>query len=119
MPRTCIKSEAFDITLLILPLATGLGAAAAVLANPVFFTPVLVANLWLLGYHHVVATYTRLPRNRVPAIGLLLAITAALLSLAFTGAWVVASAFFYLQWFHYMRFHRCTTARRPSRSKEW
>jgi hypothetical protein len=110
VPRTCIKSEAFDITLLILPLATGLGAAAAVLANPVFFTPVLVANLWLLGYHHVVATNTRLastkqtlPRNRVPAIGLLLAITAAMLSLAFTGAWAVASAFFYLQSFHYMR----------------
>ena len=108
-PRTCIKSEAFDITLLILPLATGLGAAAAVQANPALFTPVLVANLWLLGYH-LVATYTRLaflqetlPRNRFPAIALLVVVTAATLALAFTGAWIVVSAFFYLQWFHCMR----------------
>jgi hypothetical protein len=110
-PRTCIKSEAFDITLLILPLATGLGAAAAVLANPALFTVLLVADLWLLGYHHVVATYTRLAftketlrRNRFLAIDLLLLMTAATLALAFTaGAWVVATAFLYLQWFHYMR----------------
>jgi hypothetical protein len=110
-PRTCIKSEAFDITLLILPLATGLGAVAAVLANPALFTVLLVADLWLLGYHHVVATYTRLAftketlrRNRFLAIDLLLLMTAATLALAFTaGAWVVATAFLYLQWFHYMR----------------
>jgi hypothetical protein len=109
-PRRCIKSEAFDITLLILPLATGVGAAAAVLANPALFTPLLVANLWLLGYHHVNGTYTSLafanetlPRNRVLAIGLLLVVTAAALALAFTGAWIVTSTFFYLQWFYCIR----------------
>jgi hypothetical protein len=110
-PRACIKSETFDITLLIPPLATGFGAAAAVLANPALFTLVLVADLWLLGYHHVVATYTRLAftkdtlrRNRFLAVDLLLLMTVASLALAFTaGAWVIATAFLYLQWFHYMR----------------
>jgi hypothetical protein len=110
-PRVCIKSEAFDIGLLILPLATGLGTAAGVLANPALFTALLIADLWLLGYHHVVATYTRLAftadafrRNRFLAFDLLLLMTAATLGLAFTaGAWVVATAFLYLQWFHYMR----------------
>jgi hypothetical protein len=110
-PRACIKSETFDITLLILPLATGFGAAAAVLVNPALFTLVLVADLWLLGYHHVVATYTRLAftkdtlrRNRFLAVDLLLLMTAASLALAFTaGAWVIATAFLYLQWFHYVR----------------
>ena len=110
-PRACIKSEVFDITLLILPLATGLGAAATVLAFPAVFAVLLVADLWLLGYHHVVATYTRLAftketlrRNRFLAIDLLLLMTAATLAVAFTaGAWVVATAFLYLQWFHYMR----------------
>src|SRR5215510_4609629 len=58
--RTCIKSEAFDLGLLILPLATGLAAAGAVLSNPTLFPVLLLADLWLLGYHHVVATYTRL-----------------------------------------------------------
>jgi hypothetical protein len=111
VPRVCIKSEAFDLGLLILPLATGLAAAAAVLSTPKLFTVLLVADLWLLGYHHVVATYTRLAftadtlrRNRFLAFDLLLLMTAATLALAFTaGAWVVASAFLYLQWFHYMR----------------
>ena len=110
-PRACIKSEAFDSTLLILPLATGLGAAATVLAYPAVFAVLLIADLWLLGYHHVVATYTRLAftketlrRNRFLAIDLLLLMTAATLAIAFTaGAWVVATAFLYLQWFHYMR----------------
>ena len=110
-PRACIKSEAFDIALLILPLATGLAAAAGVLANPALFTTLLIADLWLLGYHHVVATYTRLAftadalrRNRFLAFDVLLLMTAATLGLAFTaGAWVVATAFLYLQWFHYMR----------------
>jgi hypothetical protein len=110
-PRACIKSEAFDIGLLILPLATGLGAAAAALANPALFATLLIADLWLLGYHHVVATYTRLAftvdalrRNRFLAVDLLLLMTAATLGLVLTaGVWVVATAFLYLQWFHYMR----------------
>jgi hypothetical protein len=109
--RTCIKSEAFDLGLLLLPLATGLGAAAAVLSNPQLFAVLLLADLWLLGYHHVVATYTRLAfgadafrRNRFLAFDLLLLMTAVTLGLAFTaGAWFVATAFLYLQWFHYMR----------------
>ena len=58
--RACIKSEAFDLGLLILPLATGLAAAGAVLSNPKLFPVLLLSDLWLLGYHHVVATYTRL-----------------------------------------------------------
>jgi hypothetical protein len=111
IPRTCIKSEAFDTGLLLLPLGTGLAAAGAVLANPGLFAMMLVADLWLLGYHHVVATYTRLAftadafrRNRFLAFDLLVLMTVATLALAFTaGAWVVATAFLYLQWFHYMR----------------
>jgi len=110
-PRTFIKSESFDAALLALPLLTGLAAATVVLADARLFAVVLVADLWLLGYHHVVATYTRLAftsaalrSNRFLAVDLLLLMTAGTLALAFTaGAWVVASAFFYLQWFHYMR----------------
>jgi hypothetical protein len=110
-PRACIKSEAFDVALVIVPLATALTAAAAVLAKPGLFTALLIADLWLLGYHHVVATYTRVAftaetfrTNRFLAVDLLVIVIAATLALAFTaGAWVVATAFLYLQWFHYMR----------------
>jgi hypothetical protein len=110
-PRTFIKSDSFDRALMVLPLVTGLAAASVVLIDSRLFPLLLLADLWLLGYHHVVATYTRiaftadaLRQNRFMAIDLLLIVTAVTLALAFTaGAWVVATSFLYLQWFHYMR----------------
>jgi hypothetical protein len=110
-PRTFIKNESFDRALLVLPLITGVAAASGALIDIRFFPLLLLADLWLLGYHHVVATYTRiafttdaLRQNRFMAVDLLLLVTAATLGLAFTaGAWVVATSFLYLQWFHYMR----------------
>jgi hypothetical protein len=97
--------------LLVAPLVAGLTAAAIVTANVRLYPILLLADLWLLGYHHVVATYTRLAfdgqslrRNRFLAIDLLLIVTGVTLVVAMTaGAWVIASAFLYLQWFHYMR----------------
>ena len=110
-PRAFVWNESFDATLLVAPLALGLLAAAVVTANPAIYAAVVLADLWFLGYHHVVSTYTRLGfssrgllRNRFLALDLLIVIVLATTALAFTaGAWVVASAFLYLQWFHYMR----------------
>ena len=110
-PQSFVWSEAFDATLLIAPLSMGLLAVAIVTANPSMYAAVLVSDLWFLGYHHVISTYTRLGfspqglrRNRFLAVDLLVVIVLATLALALTaGAWVVASAFLYLQWFHYMR----------------
>ena len=109
--RSFVWNERFDATLLVAPVALGLLAAGFVTANPALYAAVVVADLWFLGYHHVVSTYTRLGfspsglrRNRFLAIDLLLVIVFATTALALTaGAWVVASAFLYLQWFHYMR----------------
>lgn len=111
VPRTYIRSREFDTALLALPIAAGLAAALVVTADPRLYPVLLVADLWLLGYHHVVATYTRLAfdttslrRNRFLAVDLLVLVTVATLTVALTaGAWVIASAFLYLQWFHYMR----------------
>ena len=47
-----------------LPLATGLGVCGSGLANPALFAVLLVADLWLLGYHHVVATASSWPSRR-------------------------------------------------------
>ena len=110
-PRTYIRSWEFDATLLLAPLATGLTAALVVTADPRLYPYLLLADLWLLGYHHVVATYTRLAfdsrslrRNRFLALDLLFLVMMGSLAVALTaGAWVIASAFLYLQWFHYMR----------------
>src|SRR5262245_23939141 len=78
-PLAYIRSEEFDTTLLVAPLLAGLAAAAIVTANTRLYPILLLADLWLLGYHHVVATYTRLAfdgqslrRNRFLAIDLLL-----------------------------------------------
>ena len=109
--RTCIKSEAFDLSLLILPLATGLAAAAAVLSTPKLFAVLLrgrplAARLSPRRCHvYEAGLHGRaLRRNRFLAFDLLLLMTVVTLGLAFTaGAWVVATAFLYLQWFHYMR----------------
>lgn len=109
--RSYIRNEAFDATLLMAPLATGLATAAAVTGNPQLFPVLLLADLWLLGYHHVVATYTRLAfdrhslrGNRFLAIDLLILVIVATVAVVLTaGAWVIASAYLYLQWFHYMR----------------
>ena len=110
-PRGFVWTEKFDATLLVAPMVLGLLAAAVVTSNPAWYAAVVVADLWFLGYHHVVSTYTRLGfssksllRNRALAVYLLVAMVLATTALAFTaGAWVVASAFLYLQWFHYMR----------------
>ena len=109
--RRFVWNQAFDATLLIAPISLGLLAVAFVAADPSLFAAVLLADLWFLGYHHVISTYTRLGfssrslrRNRFLAVDLLLIIVLATLALALTaGAWVVVTAFLYLQWFHYMR----------------
>jgi hypothetical protein len=58
--RTYIRSREFDTTLLAAPIVAGLVAALMVTADARLYPILLLADLWLLGYHHVVATYTRL-----------------------------------------------------------
>ena len=109
--RGYVWNGPFDNALLVAPIALGVLAAAVVTSNPALYAAVVLADLWFLGYHHVISTYTRLGfspnslrQNRFLAVDLLVVIVLATTALAFTaGAWVVASAFLYLQWFHYMR----------------
>lgn len=106
-----IRNEAFDATLLVAPFALAVAVLYVVSAEPPLYSAFLLADLWLLGYHHVVATYTRLAfdgaslrRNRFLAVDLLVVVVGVTVVVALTaGAWVIASAFLYLQWFHYMR----------------
>lgn len=108
---TYIRSASFDSTLLAAPLVAGIVAAAFAVADPRWYALVLFADVWLLGYHHVVATYTRLAfsrdslrQNRFLAVDLLILVMASAAVLAWLGGvWVVVTSFLYLQWFHYMR----------------
>jgi uncharacterized membrane protein len=75
------------------------------------FLPILAADLWILGYHHVIATYTRLAFDKQSfgehkglIIYLFPAVALAVIALAaLGGAWVVSTVYLYWQWWHYTR----------------
>ena len=79
--------------------------------EPSLFYPILLLDLWVLGYHHVIATFTRLCFDRASfeerrgLIVHLLPIVAALTILVAwqVGLWVVVTIYFYWQWWHYAR----------------
>lgn len=90
-------------------LALSMGAVAA--NQPEWLPLILFINLWALGYHHVISTFTRLSFSwpmvkkhsfflfRLPVI-----VFFGIVTLVFTlGPWVVATLYLYWQWFHYTR----------------
>lgn len=88
-----------------------LGSGVAVTVRPALFPLVLFLDLWMLGYHHVVATFTRFAfdrssfrRHRFLAAGLPALVAAGVgLVLAVWGVAGVTTAYFYGQWYHYLR----------------
>lgn len=106
-----LRSAGFDGVFILGLAGLGLGAAAAALVQPALFWPILFADLWLLGYHHVIATYTRLcfdadslRAHRFLLFGLPPLVLAAVLAAAYgVGVWTLVSVYLYWQWFHYAR----------------
>jgi hypothetical protein len=106
-----LKSRPFDYLFTVGIAAVALASGALVVAEPRLFWPVLMADLWLLGYPHVIATWTRIAmdgegfaRHRVLALGLPVPILLGTVALAaFIGIWAVATIYLYWQWFHYTR----------------
>lgn len=106
-----LRSARFDLSLIVGVLLLALGTTAVVSRFPELFVPVLVLDLWLLGYHHVIATYTRIcfDRESLRQHGALLYALlpgVALLTIAVAwsvGLWVIVSIYFYWQWWHYTR----------------
>src|SRR5690606_38516572 len=86
-------------------------SGAAVVAEPRLFVPILLLDLWLLGQHHVVSTFTRLcfsredlARHRFLVFQLPVIVFAAALAAGLgIGWWVLGTTYFYWQWFHYTR----------------
>ena len=106
-----LRSRSFDLWFILGIAAIALLSGAIVVARPSLFGLVLFLDLWLLGYHHVVATYTRLcfDRNsfishRFLVVWLPPIVLAATIALAVgIGPWVLATIYLYWQWFHYTR----------------
>ena len=55
-----LKVARFDLNLIAGTALLALVSGAVVVANPNLFPIVLLLDLWLLGHHHVVSTFTRL-----------------------------------------------------------
>jgi hypothetical protein len=106
-----LRGRGFDLLLLGGLSGLALAAAALISAVPAALAPIFLADTWLLGYPHVIATFTRIAGDRASIRAhrfllfglppLVLAVTAAL---AFgLGVWSIATIYFYWQWYHTVR----------------
>src|SRR5262245_25860432 len=59
-----LRSREFDFGFIVLIAGLGLASGVAVTLEPRLLFPIMLADLWLLGYHHVVSTFTRLSFDR-------------------------------------------------------
>ncbi len=106
-----LSSRRFDVVFVVGTAAIGLVAGIATHFDSALFGAILLADLWLLGYHHLIATYTRLSFDSesfarykplmtwlpVAVIGGVLAMTIGI------GAWTLPTVYLYWQWWHYTR----------------
>ncbi len=110
-PTGWIRSQSFDLALIVDAAALSLGSGWAFLRHSEYFRTILLIDLWFLGFQHVVATYTRLVfdvdsfrAHRFLIIWLPLIVVAATVSAVYAiGPWVLATTYLYWQWFHYTR----------------
>ena len=106
-----LRNPQFDLTLIVGVAAVALASGAIVVAEPTLFPIVLVIDLWLLGYQHVVSTFTRLTfdsqsfrEHRFLIVVLPFLVLAGVIAGALAiGGWLLATTYLYWQWFHYTR----------------
>ena len=113
-------------------LGLALFSGAIVLYDPALFVPVLFLDLWFLGYHHVIATFTKLggtkedrEENKFLIYYLPFIVVAVVGGLAFgIGIWIISTIYFFWQWYHYTRqsygissFYHRKSSNAPSENK--
>ena len=59
-----LRNPAFDLSFIFGIPALAMVTGLVVILQPSLFVPILIFDLWFLGYHHVIATYTRLCFDR-------------------------------------------------------
>lgn len=106
-----LRGPGFDSFFILGTLTIAMLSGVLVLMNPALFTLVLVIDVWFLGYHHVISTYTRLcfdkqsfQENKFLIVYLPFIVLATVAALAHGfGVWLLTTVYLYWQWFHYTR----------------
>ena len=106
-----LRSPRFDLGLIVGVAALALTAGLTAATSPRWLELIVMLDLWLLGYHHVISTFTRLCFDRQSLrrhwfllVGLPPLVLAVVMALVLgVGAWTVVTIYFYWQWFHYAR----------------
>jgi hypothetical protein len=106
-----LVGKRFDFGFIVGVAALALASGIVVLMQPALFPIILMLDLWFLGYHHVVSTFTRLCFDKesarqhrflifqLPVIVLVFCIAAGW----GIGFWILSTTYLYWQWFHYTR----------------
>ncbi len=110
-PIGWLRGAGFDLGFIAGTTAVAVLSGALVVMDARLFLPILMLDLWLLGYHHVISTYTRLcfdrestTQHKFLLLWLPVLVFGATLALAMgIGLWVLGSVYLYWQWFHYTR----------------
>ncbi|MFQ5525062.1 MAG: hypothetical protein ACE5GX_02260 [Thermoanaerobaculia bacterium] len=110
-PRGWLRDPNFDGALIFGVAALALLSGGIVVARPELFPLVLVLDLWFLGYHHVISTFTRLAfdtesfrQHRFLVVWLPFIVLAGAIGLVLVfGGWILSTTYLYWQWFHYTR----------------
>lgn len=106
-----LRNPYFDYSFILGLPAIAIISASVVVLNPQLFGLVLILDLWLLGYHHVISTYARLAsdwksfsEHKELLLYLPIGIIAAVaVTIHFFGVWVITTLYLHWQWFHYTR----------------
>lgn len=106
-----MRDRQFDSWFILLPMFLGIISASICIWQPKLFFPILMLDFWLLAYHHVIASYTRIAfdienikSNRFLVFGLPIFVFAGVVGFySSLGIWILVTISFYWQWYHYTR----------------
>ena len=106
-----LEGPVYDNIFIFGVLAIALLSGAIVIMEPQLFGIVLILDLWFLGYHHVIATFTKLagtPEDRQQNHFMIYYLPFLVLAGTFglyasMGIWAIVTVYFFWQWYHYTR----------------
>ncbi len=106
-----LKNLHFDLVFILGTAGLALLAGAILGIFPDWFIPILTLNIWILGYHHITATFTRLIfdwesfyKHKFLVIALPgIVFLSVILIIKAIGVWALVTIYFHWQWFHYTR----------------